>query len=84
MEHTFLQLGFSRIVLGMPEAALPDAVGKELLLYEIPFIVMGIFVSFAISQLFHQLGGSIPEMQRNRQIPRLADRFQGGVDSFVS
>ena len=47
-------------------------------------IVVCVLIVVAIAQLFHQLGRSIAQVQGDRQVTRLPDKFQCIVDGDVS
>ena len=46
-------------------------------------IIVGIFVTVRISQLLHQLGGGVAQMEGHRQVARPAHKSQGFVDGKV-
>ena len=66
--HPFCMLLFGGIVLRLPYSFFFQLVRQELLLHEVAFVAVGVLVFLSISQLFHQLGGSIAQVQRHRQV----------------
>ena len=70
-------------MLGMPEASLLEVIGQILLLGEVTGIIMRILIAIMIAQLCHQLGWRIADMERHRQIARLLDGCQGGIDAQI-
>ena len=56
----FLLLGV--LLVGGIEACAAEALGKELLLYEVARIVVGILIICAIAELIHKLRGGIPKV----------------------
>ena len=67
----------------MPDALLLHGIGQILLIDKMSLKIMGIFVILAISQLVHQFGRSIAQMQRHGQVSRLLHHLQGRVDGIV-
>ena len=59
------------------------AVGQELLLDEMPLIVVGILIAFGIAELLHQLRGSVAKVQGHRLITRLLDEAKRLADSHI-
>ena len=68
-------------MLCMPKASVLQTIGHELLHNEVTRIVVRIFVTVAVSQFFHQLGGSITQMKRHRLVAGLPHKGQSGVDA---
>ena len=81
--HPFLVLLFGGIVLRMPDAAVFQVVGQELLADEIAGIVVGVFIVAAVTELFHQFGGGVAQVQGNGQVACLPHQFEGVVDGHV-
>ena len=81
--HPFLMLLFGGIVLRMPDAAVFQVVGQELLADEIAGIVVGVFIVAAVTELFHQFGGGVAQVQGNGQVACLPHQFEGVVDGHV-
>ena len=48
------------------------------------FVVVRILISIAISQVLHQLGRRITQMERHRQIASLAHQLYRSIDGFIS
>ena len=67
--HPFLMLLFGGIVLRMPDAAVFQVVGQELLADEIAGIVVGVFIVAAVTELFHQFGGALRRCRGTGRLP---------------
>ena len=74
---------FGSIVLCFPQTAVFQLVGQKLLLDEVPGIIVRILIIVSITQLFHQFGRCIAQVQGYGQIAGLAYKFQGIVDGHV-
>ena len=62
---------FGGICLRLPDAAVFQFVGQELLAHEVAGVVVGIFIVVAIAKLFHQFGGGVAQVQGNGQVAGL-------------
>ena len=52
----------------MPETLVGDAVWQELLIDEVAFVGMSIFIVFAVAKLGHELGWCVAQMQWHRKV----------------
>lgn len=77
LNHAFLQLVFGRIGLRMPKTLVSCAIRQELLLNEVTFVGMSIFVVLAVPQLSHKLGWCIAQMEWDREVARLLHVLKG-------
>ena len=71
------------IVLCFPQTAVFQLVGQKLLLDEVTGIIVRILIIVSITQLFHQFGRCIAQVQGYGQITGLAYKLQGIVDGHV-
>ena len=76
-------LCLGRVIAGHPEARALETVGKVLLLHIVALVVVGILVAFVISEVGHQLGGRVAQMQGNGQVAGLRHGLNGIVDGHV-
>ena len=53
---------------GCQNTTCPETVREILLLRKIIFVIMGIFIAGRVSEIRHQFGGSVSQMERNRQV----------------
>ena len=74
---------FGGIILRVPDAAVFQIVGQELLADEVAGIIMGIFIVVAVAELFHQLGRGVSQMQGDGQVTCLSHQFEGIVDGHI-
>lgn len=72
-----------RVELWLPDTAVFQFVGQELLLDEVAGVVVGVLVLLAVAQLLHQLGGRIAQVQGDGEVARFAYQFQGIVDGHI-
>ncbi len=56
------------IVARLPEHNVSETVREILLLRKIIFVIMGIFIAGRYIRIRHQFGGSVSQMERNRQV----------------
>ena len=63
----------------MPELSAYGFIRQVLLTDKVSGVVVSILILLAIVELFHQLGGSIAQMQRYRQVAGFAHIGQGFV-----
>ena len=81
----FLEFRLGRSVgLWMPEVGASQLLREIVLLHKMPWKVVSIFVIGAITQLLHQLGGGITQVQRHGQVASLVNTGKCLVDSKVS
>ena len=81
--HPFGMFLFCRIFLRFPDTFVFQFVRKKLLFDKVTFIAVCIFIFLSVSQLFHQFGRCIAQVQGYGQIAGLAYKFQGIVDGHI-
>ena len=46
-------------------------------------VVVGVFITLAVAEVFHQFRGSIAQMEWYRQVARALHLFQGGTNAHI-
>ena len=83
MLHPCADIPLTGIVPGIVEAGTAQVLGKKFLISEVALKVMGITVSLVVSQVFHQFGGGIAQMQGNRGVVATVHQAQSGINGHI-